>query len=256
MKFFSLENKVALVIGGTRGIGEGIATGLSEAGADVIVVSRHQDSCDEAARRIEDYTKHRTSGMVADVSNADSINNLVAHVWEQLGHIDILVNSAGVNIRKDTVDFSEDDWDHVQNVQLKGTFLMCQAVGKRMINNKILGKIINISSIDSIVVSQSNIIAYMAAKGAITQITKSLAVEWAEHGICVNAIAPGYFETIMTKSLFEKKEIREQLLSNIPQKRFGGPYKDLAGLAVYLASDSSNYTTGQTICVDGGYTLV
>ena len=256
MNFFSLEGKVALVIGGTRGIGEGIATGLSEAGADVVIVSRHQDGSDEAAKRITEYTHRETFGMVADVASRESVETLVKEVWEKFGHIDILVNGAGVNIRKDTIEVSEEEWDHVQNDQLKGTFFACQTVGRYMIENGIKGKIINISSIDSLVVSQSNIISYMAAKGAITQITKSLAVEWAEKGICVNAIAPGYFQTVMTKPLFENKVIREQLLSNIPQKRFGSPYKDIAGLAIYLASDSSNYTTGQSICVDGGYTLV
>ncbi len=154
------------------------------------------------------------------------------------------------------MDLSEEEWDHVQNVQLKGTFLACQLVGKSMIENNVKGKIINISSIDYKVVSRSNIISYMAAKGAVAQMTRALAVEWAEKNITVNAIAPGYFETVMTRPLFEDEEVKRELLRNIPQKRFGEPYKDLAGLAIYFASDASDYTTGQIVCVDGGYTLI
>lgn len=256
MDMFSLKDKVALVIGGTRGIGEGIAFGLSGAGAKLIVSSRHEPECGSVAQKIQESTGNRALGMAVDITVKKSIEELLDRVQNEFGKIDILVNSAGVNVRKDTVDLSEEEWDHVQNVQLKGTFLACQLVGKSMIENNVKGKIINISSIDYKVVSRSNIISYMAAKGAVAQMTRALAVEWAEKNITVNVIAPGYFETVMTRPLFEDEEVKRELLRNIPQKRFGEPYKDLAGLAIYFASDASDYTTGQIVCVDGGYTLI
>ena len=254
--FFSLDGKVAIVIGGTRGIGEGLALGISEAGAKVVITSRHLPDCEKVAQQIQSITGKETWGTASDITSKKSMEELVEKVSAKYGHIDILINSAGINVRKDSIDFTEEDWDAVQNVQLKGFFFSCQAVGRHMIQNNIKGKIINVSSIDSIVVSRPNIISYMAAKGAVSQMTKALAVEWADKGICVNAIAPGYFETVMTKVLFQDEAIRTELFSNIPQKKFGDPYKDLAPLAIYLASDASNYTTGQNIFVDGGYTLI
>lgn len=253
---FSIEKKVAIVIGGTKGIGKGIAIGLSKAGATVVVSSRHQSDCIAAADEICLITGNPTIGIVCDVTDIDSIYNLVHTTINELGKIDILVNSAGVNVRKDSVDFTEKDWDLVQDTQLKGYFFACQAVGKYMQENGVRGKLINVSSIDSLVVSRTNIISYMAAKGAVAQMTKSLAVEWADKGICVNAIAPGYFETEMTKVLFEDAKVREELFENIPVKRFGNPEEDLAPIAVYLASEASDYVTGQNIVVDGGYTLI
>lgn len=256
LNMFSLKGKVAIVIGGTRGIGEGLAQGISEAGATVVISSRHLPDCEKVAEHIQSITGNEVKGISSDITSKESLEELVDNVSKKYGRIDILINSAGINVRKDSIDFTEEDWDAVQNVQLKGFFFSCQAVGRYMIENKIRGKIINVSSIDSIVVSRPNIISYMAAKGAVSQMTKALAVEWADKGICVNAIAPGYFETVMTKALFQDEEIKRELFRNIPQERFGNPYKDLAPLAVYLASDASDYTTGQNIFVDGGYTLI
>ena len=255
-KLFSLEGKVALIVGGSRGIGEGIATGLSDFGAIIVVANRTADKGRETVKSIHEFTGNETYSVQADITDKESVDNLIAHVIGKYGHIDILVNSAGVNVRKDTVDYTPEDWDLVQDVQLKGPFYTCQAVGKHMIENGIKGKIINVSSIDSMVVSRTNIVSYMAAKGAMTMLTKSLAAEWAPFGICVNAIAPGYFETKMTKPLFQDPAVREELFTNIPMKRFGYPYKDLSGLGVYLASSASDYMTGQTLYIDGGYTLI
>lgn len=253
---FSLEGKVAIIVGGSRGIGEGIATGLSDAGATIVVANRTSNKGSETAKGIEEYIGRETFAVPTDITSQESVNNLVKTVVDKYGHIDILVNSAGVNVRKDTIDYTPEDWDLVQDVQLKGTFYTCQAVGRHMIENNIRGKIINVSSIDSMVVSRTNIVSYMAAKGGITMLTKALATEWAPYGICVNSIAPGYFETKMTKPLFEDPAVKEELFANIPMKRFGHPYADLSGLGIYLASSASDYMTGQTLYVDGGYTLI
>ena len=256
MELFSLKGKNALVIGGSKGLGEGIAQGLSQAGAIVVVSSRNQADCDTAASKIQDATGNTAIGIAADISTKEGVDTLVNAMVAKLGHIDILVNSAGLNIRKPAVEYTVDDWDKVQNVQLKGVFLSCQAVGKHMIENGIKGKIINISSINARVVARPNIVSYVAAKGAVMQMTKALAVEWAQYGICVNAIAPGFFETAMTKVLFEDPATREEMFRHIPVKRFGNPDTDLAGMAVYFASETSNYTTGQIIYIDGGYTSI
>lgn len=256
MDMFSLKGKNALVIGGSKGLGEGIARGLVEAGAVAVVSSRNQTDCDKAAAGITEVTGGQCYGISADISTKEGVDALVNKVIEKLGHIDILVNSAGVNIRKPAVEYTVEDWDTVQNVQLKGVFLACQAVGKHMIDNGIKGKIINISSINARVVARPNIVSYVAAKGAVMQMTKALAVEWAQYGITVNAVASGFFETAMTKVLFEDPATREEMFRHIPVKRFGNADTDLAGMVVYFASDASNYTTGQIIYIDGGYTSI
>ena len=253
---FSLKDKVAIVIGGTKGIGLGIARGLSRSGARVAVASRHDEDCQSIARAITEETGMEAMGMATDVTCVEDVQRLFDATVQRFGRLDIVVTSAGVNVRKDTVDFTEKDWDTVQDVQLKGAFFACQAAGRYFIEHGVKGKIINVCSIDAFVVSRSNIISYMAAKGAVAQMTKALAVEWATKGICVNAIAPGYFETEMTKVLFQNPETREELFRSIPQQRFGDVNNDLAGLAIYFASEASNYTTGQVVCVDGGYTLI
>ncbi len=256
MDMFSLKGKNALVIGGSKGLGEGIARGLVEAGAVAVVSSRSQADCDKAAAGITETTGGQCYGISADISTKEGVDALVNKVIEKLGHIDILVNSAGVNIRKPAVEYTVEDWDKVQDVQLKGVFLACQAVGKHMIEKGIKGKIINISSINARVVARPNIVSYVAAKGAVMQMTKALAVEWAQYGITVNAVAPGFFETAMTKVLFEDPATREEMFRHIPVKRFGNADTDLAGMVVYFASEASNYTTGQIIYIDGGYTSI
>lgn len=256
MELLSLKGKNALIIGGSKGLGEGIAKGLAEAGAAIVVSSRNQADCDKAAEMIASSTGGTALGISADISTKEGVEGLVNAMIEKLGHIDILVNSAGVNIRKPAIEYTVEDWDKVQDIQLKGVFLACQAVGKHMIEKGIHGKIINISSINARVVARPNIVSYVAAKGAVMQMTKALAVEWAQYGICVNAVAPGFFETAMTKVLFEDPATREEMFRHIPVKRFGNADTDLAGMAVYFASDASNYTTGQIIYIDGGYTSI
>ncbi len=253
---FSLEGKVALIIGGTRGIGKGVAKGLGMSGAKLVVSSRSASACEEAAKELAAETGVDVLGIPCDVTSIEDLQRLINDIDKAFGRLDILVNSAGVNVRKDSVDVTEADWDLVQDVQTKATFFTCQAAARYMLAHGIRGKIINICSIDAKCVSRTNIISYMVAKGGVANMTRALAAEWADKGICVNAIGPGYFETEMTKVLFEDEETRNGLFAHIPQKQFGDPYRDLAGAAVYFASEMSNYTTGQLLLVDGGYTLI
>jgi len=253
---FSLKGKNAVVIGGCRGLGKGIAMGLAQAGANVIISSRTQSDCEAAAFDIQKGTGRQAYGIAADITKTASISSLVDKACECLGGIHILVNSAGINVRKPALEFTEQDWDTVQNVQLKGVFFACQLFAEHMINKKISGRIINIASVNSKVVARPHIVPYVAAKGGVMQMTKALALEWAEYGITVNAIAPGWFQTELTQVIFDDPLVKNEILLHIPQKQFGNPDKDLAGIAVYFASDASSYTTGQMICIDGGYTTI
>ena len=249
---FSLSGKTAAIVGGSKGIGKGIALGFAGAGADVVLISRGQSDLDIAAKEISETTGAKAIGIAADISEVDEIRKLVDKVISEAGKIDILVNSAGVNIRKSCLDYTEDEWDTVQNVQLKSVFFMCQAVAKQMVKKEIKGKIINIASVAS-TIALNHMIAYCAAKGGVVQMTKALALELAPYSICVNALAPGYISTEMTKPIFNDPVRLAELLSRIPQRRFG-EVEDCASLAVYLASDGSDYLTGQLITVDGGWT--
>lgn len=251
MEKFHLKGKTAIVIGGSKGLGFGMATGLAEAGADVVLSSRNQADLDRAAKEIGEKTGADVMGIAADITSIDGIEALVEKVVQRFDHIDILLNGAGLNIRKSVLEFEEADWDKVQDVQLKYVFFMCQAVARHMVEKKIKGKIINIASLTS-QLGLPNMVAYCAAKGAIVQLTKALANELAPYGINANAIGPGYYETAMTKPIFEDTAYAQKLLSRIPVNRFGLP-QDLAGTAVFLASEASDYVTGQVLYVDGGF---
>lgn len=246
---FRLKDKVAIVTGASGGLGRGIALALSEAGANLILVSRRLPLLQEVAK-LTSKANQQTLCFNADVSKKEQVEHTVEEVVKIFGKIDILVNTAGINRRNLVEEFSEEDWDAVIDINLKGTFLFTQAVGKVMIKqNK--GKIINIASMTS-VTGGENIPAYSASKGGVIQLTKAFAVAWAKYNINVNAIGPGWFKTPMTKSLCEDKERYERTLSRIPMNRWGEP-EDLAGTAVFLASEASDYITGSTIYVDGGY---
>lgn len=247
-----LKNKTAIVIGGSKGLGEGMATGLAGEGANVVLVSRNQEQLDATAAKMTAATGNpNIIGIATDITSLANINGLVSSVCKKFGQIDILVNSAGVNKRFSALEFKEEDWDTVLNTQLKYVFFMCQAVARQMVEKGIPGKIINIASLTS-TLGLPNMMAYCAAKGAIVQITKAMATEWAQYGINVNAIGPGYYETEMTAPIFADEKRRAELFTRIPKKRFGLP-SDLAGAAVFLASDASDYVTGQVIYIDGGF---
>ena len=251
MELFSLKGKTALVIGGSKGIGKAVATGFSDAGADVVICSRNQEQLDASAKEISAKTGGTVVGISADIKSTEGINTLIEKVVGSFGHIDILVNGAGVNVRGTVLDFTEEGWDTVQDVQLKYVFLMCQAVAKHMKEKGIRGRIINIASLTS-VLGLKNMVSYACAKSAVVGLTRVLSNELAEYGINVNAFGPGYVKTDMTKAVFDDPERVKSLLSRIPMNRFGLP-EDMIGAALFLASPASDYVTGQVIYVDGGF---
>lgn len=253
LSLFSLEGKTAIVVGGSRGLCKGMATGLSQAGANVVIVSRKQSELDEAAKDISSKTGGIVKGISADITSIDACQGLVDKVVAEFGHVDILLNGAGLNIRKPVIEYTEEDWDKVMDVQIKYVFFMGQAVAKHMITNNIKGKIINICSLNS-ELGLKNMVAYVAAKGGVRQITKAMAHELVQYGISVNAIGPGYFETEMTKPIFQNPDNIRKFKDRIPFGRTGYP-EDLIGTAIFLASSASDYIVGQTIYVDGGYLI-
>lgn len=248
-EMFSLKGKTALITGGGRGLGKSMAIALAAAGADVAVASRTGQQLKDTVEELKNYGVRATNYAV-DVTKLADIDKLVTDFVNEFGKIDILVNGAGMNIRKPVIDVTEEDWDYLMAVNLKSAFFVSQAVAKAMIPKK-SGKIINLASLTS-VIGLPNICMYGASKGGISQLTKGMAVEWAQYNIQVNAIGPGYFKTAMTAALFEKQESVKALINRIPIGRIGVG-EDLFGATVFLASDASNYITGQTIYVDGGW---
>ncbi|MQY60130.1 MAG: glucose 1-dehydrogenase [Clostridia bacterium] len=244
-----LTGKVALVTGGSRGLGRGMALALAEAGADVAIASRTLSALEKTAEQIRQGGS-RSLPLPIDVSRVDQINKMIKDTLDEFGRIDILVNNAGTVIRKPSLEITEADWDKVVNTILKASFFCAQAAAKAMIKQK-KGKIINIGSLTS-VRGLPRIIPYVASRGGILQLTKGLAVEWAPYNINVNAIGPGYFKTQQTAPLFADKEWVKKTVARIPLGRTGIP-QDLAGVVVFLASEASDYITGQMIFVDGGW---
>jgi 2-deoxy-D-gluconate 3-dehydrogenase len=247
---FSLKGKSGIVTGGGSGIGRGMATGLVQAGAEIVIAGRRRERLEETAREIR-----RFGGPVipvqADVSRMDDIRSLVDRAVEEFGKIDFLFNNAGIIRRNSAEDFSERDWDDVININLKGPFFLAQAVARVMISQKRKGKIINTSSLIAMS-GGKRVPSYAASKGGVAQITKAMANDWAHYNILVNAIGPGWVNTELTQALREDRERFAEISGRIPLGRWADP-EDLAGAAVFLASDASDYITGQTIFVDGGW---
>jgi NAD(P)-dependent dehydrogenase (short-subunit alcohol dehydrogenase family) len=246
---FDLTGRSAVVIGGTSGIGRAISHGLAEAGADVVCTSRRADQVEIASTEIESYGR-RSIRCVSDVSNRESLEQLLATCKAEFGKVDILVNSAGRTKREPTVDQTEDDWNAVLETNLNGTLRACQVFGRHMLANG-YGRIINIASLSTFV-SLFEVAAYSASKAAVASLTKSLAVEWAKYGVNVNAIAPGVFKTALNQKLLDETPRGQEFLTRTPMGRFG-KVEELAGAAVFLASDAASFVTGEILVVDGGF---
>jgi len=244
---YDLTGTVAIVTGGYRGLGRGMAVGLAEAGADIVLIDR--DEAKETAAVIQAMGR-KTLTIAADLGTIEPIPSIMEQTIRAFGKVDILVNNAGTIRRSPAVEYSEKDWDEVMAVNSKTVFFFSQAVARDMMKRN-YGKIINVASLLSF---QGGILvpAYSASKGAVAQITKALANEWAVSGINVNAIAPGYMATDNTKALREDAARSKTILERIPAGRWGTP-EDLAGVAVFLASHASDYVNGHVLVVDGGW---
>ncbi len=251
MSFKSLElnNKVAVVIGGTSGIGRAIAHGLAEAGADVVCTSRRPAEVEKTATEIEGFGR-KSLRLISNVLDRNSLQNVLDETVKAFGKVDILVNSAGRTKRQPTLEFSEEDWNSIIETNLTGTLRACQIFGKHFLSNN-YGKIINIASLSTFV-SLYEVAAYSASKAAVASLTKSLAVEWAKHGVNVNAIAPGVFKTDLNRELLESTERGKEFQIRTPAGRFG-KVEELAGAAIFLASDAASFVNGEILVVDGGF---
>ncbi|HDL8096227.1 TPA: 2-dehydro-3-deoxy-D-gluconate 5-dehydrogenase KduD [Yersinia enterocolitica] len=248
LDFFELKGKIALVTGCDTGLGQGMAIGLAEAGCDIVGVN-----IVEPKETIEKVTAlgRRFLSLTADLSKIDGIPALLERAIAEFGQIDILVNNAGIIRREDAINFSEKDWDDVMNVNIKTVFFMSQAVAKQFIKQGTGGKIINVASMLSYQ-GGIRVPSYTASKSAVMGVTRLLANEWAKHGINVNAVAPGYMATNNTQQLRKDEERSKEILDRIPAGRWGLP-DDLKGPVVFLASKASDYISGYTIAVDGGW---
>ena len=244
-----LTNRTAVVFGATSGIGKAIALGLADAGADVVPTGRREKLVKEAAREVESRGR-RSLVMAADVLDVDSIQAIADAAIAKFGKIEILVNAAGRTVRRPTLDVSDPEWNGILDTNLTGMLRTCRVFGRHMIERG-YGRIINIGSLTS-VVALHEVAAYGASKAGVAALTKSLAVEWASHGVCVNAILPGVFRTALNEGLLDGTDRGHELLIRTPMRRFGLP-EELAGAAVFLASDSASFVTGHLLAVDGGF---
>jgi 2-deoxy-D-gluconate 3-dehydrogenase len=244
---FDIKGKNAIITGASRGLGLGVAEGFAEAGANLILISRNMPQ--EVLAKLHGYGV-KIEAYSLDLAEPEKIPSLIEQILDEWGRIDILVNNAGAQRRNNCVDFTDEDWDFVLDVNAKSVFVMCREVGRHMIQNG-YGKIINFASLLSFQ-GGFRIPAYAASKGAVMQFTKSLSNEWAKLGVNVNCIAPGYFDTEMNVALVSDPVRNEQITTRIPAGRWGHP-EDLVGTAVYLASHASDYVHGVTLPVDGGW---
>jgi NAD(P)-dependent dehydrogenase (short-subunit alcohol dehydrogenase family) len=249
MELFNLSGRVAVVMGGTSGIGRMIAVSLAQAGADVVATGRRENLVNEVAADIEKAGR-QTLRQTTDASKRESIDALRDAVMKQLGRVDILLNAAGQIFRKPTVAITEAEWNNLIDVNLTGTLRSCQSFYEPLVASG-RGRVVNIASLTSFV-SFFEVAAYAASKSGVLGLTRSLAIEWAQKGVNVNAIAPGVFRTELNSGLLDGTDRGRELLMRTPMKRFGA-IPELAGAAIFLSSDAASFITGQCITVDGGF---
>ncbi len=248
---FRLDGQVALITGGSRNLGRAMTRALADAGADCVICSRHLEEAQATADEIAAETERRIVAHQVDLTVREQLEALVAATLERFGRIDVLINNAGVGLRKPIIEMSDDDWDTVLNLNVRAMFQLTRAVAPHMIARR-YGRIINITSaLGSIVLPGRS--AYCASKGAVIQLTKVMACEWAEHEITVNAIAPGPFDTPYNQLLKQQPEQYERYLNLIPQHRWAAG-EEIQSAALFLAAPASSFVTGSVVYVDGGWT--
>jgi NAD(P)-dependent dehydrogenase (short-subunit alcohol dehydrogenase family) len=246
---FDLTDRVAVVVGATSGIGKAIAIGLADAGAAVVPTGRRTELVREAVRDMKERGRESIA-VTTDVSDTNSVNELASEVMAKFGRVDILVNAAGITVRRPTIAVSDAEWNEIIDTNLTGMMRACRAFGPHMIQKR-YGRIINIGSLTSLVALQE-VTAYGVSKAGVAALTKSLAVEWAPYGVCVNAILPGVFRTALNEGLLDGTERGRELLMRTPMRRFGQP-EEVAGAAIFLASEAAAFVTGHLLAVDGGF---
>jgi NAD(P)-dependent dehydrogenase (short-subunit alcohol dehydrogenase family) len=246
---FSLEGRVAVVTGGTSGIGLALVRGLADAGADVVPISRRQEQVDAAAGEVEQRGR-RAVRITADVGDRASLQAALTTIVERLGQVDILVNCAGITKRTPTLDVTDEEWAGILETNLTGTLRACQVFGRHMLERG-SGRIINIASLASFV-GLFEVAAYTASKAGVAGLTRALAVEWGSRGINVNAIAPGVYRTALNSALLDGTERGKEFLLRTPAHRFGR-VEELTGACVFLASEASSFVNGEVLAVDGGF---
>lgn len=251
MELFELRGRVALITGASKGLGKSMAMALGEAGADIVMVARGPVKLAEAEKEVADIGV-RTLTVAADVTIPEDVDKMVSQALAKFGKIDILVNNVGTYIGKPIEESTTEDWFNLINTNLTSTYLCCRAVGKHMIERQ-RGKVVNMAAAIG-ALGAKNSSAYCASKGGVIQLTRALAVEWAKHHITVNAIAPGTMETEITAKMLEDPKVRKALEGKVPMGRIGQP-SDLAGTVIFLSASGSDYITGQTIFVDGGFSV-
>jgi NAD(P)-dependent dehydrogenase (short-subunit alcohol dehydrogenase family) len=251
--YFSLRNKVAIITGGATGIGRGIAEGLADAGADIVIAARRMEMCEAACNEINRRTGVKTLPCRCDITDSEDVRSLLKAVSESFGHVDILVNNSGVGgSEKPILKMNDADWNLVLDINLKGIFTLSRAVVEKMIEQGHGGKVINVASIGGMI-GWPNMSAYCASKGGCVQLTKVMALEWARYDIQVNAILPGYFETPMNEAFFAGDAGKRVIRANIPMQRIAH-IDEIRGAAILLASQASSFMTGSALVMDGGHT--
>lgn len=248
---FSVADQVVIVSGASRGIGRAIAAGFAQRGAQVIATGREAETLEKTAAELSETAVRNVAAIVCDVADSTQVQSLVSQTLERFDRIDTLVNVAGVNRRKPAIELTEDDYDFVMDINLKGAFLLSQAVGRQMIQQQ-SGCQINIASLNTDRPLR-NVLPYAASKAGMGHMTRALALEWGEYGVRVNALAPGFILTDLTRKLWSDETMQAWGNVNTPQRRLGVP-EDMVGTAIFLASPAAAFMTGQILYVDGGFT--